>query len=1147
MHPLRRHTLAALLLAALPPAAFTTAHAQAPAAEASTAAAAVKPVTIELTAEAIHTQIAQVKASTELDAAAKPGVLEIYQKALAELDRADKLAKKAAEFKSAAEQAPAELATVRRALDAPAEAVRPKIDPGASLAEFETALAQAQTELNQAQEELTRLEAEPTRRADRRLKIPGQIDDAGNKLEDVKKQLAAVPAADEPKAMTEARQVFLRARQQALARETASCTSELESYNAEDVLLPKRRDLALRQVTLKKQLVEAWQKVIHNRRQREAEAKLNEAKQEKQDTWPELRGIASDNEELAKRVAKIGDEIAAASKRTVDFTNTLADLDREFTGVTDKVETLGLAPQLGPYLLQFRIDLTRRRQKLQAERTSPATIDDARMALMSLTDQRRKLSTVDVQADEVMRSLDLSTSHSPRGELAKEVRELLQNRRDLLDSLTTAYERYIRELASLLAADKKLFDEIKRQSEYIDENILWVRSTSRLGRADLAVAAEATRWYARPEGWLAVGRALTAGLWANPLATVAALVLLVALVVGQRRMRAQIKRLGDLAARGTADDISLTLRVLCLTLLMAAPWPVLLAFLGWTLERAAGRSELAKALAHGLGFTAILLASLEFLRHVCRSRGLGAAHFAWPEQSMRLVRKHLRWFMPLVLPLALAAATTHALENDRWHALERLLFMAAMVLLSIFLHRVLRPVGGVLHEFLAYRRGGWLDRLNYVVFPLTVCAPLALAFLAGWGYYYTARQLAGRLQATAWLLVGFMITGALILRWLLILRRRLAMRQARLRRAAAHAETRGPEGGELPAVSPAGEGQLDLSTINQQTRRFVQTALVAGFVLGLWLTWADVLPALSFLNKPLWQTTIDVVEKVPGPDNTTQWVTTPRNTPINVSHLLLALLSVAMTLVATRNIPGLLEIVLLQRLPLEPATRYAVTTLSRYVIAVAGMVCTCLMLGITWSKVHWLLAAVSVGLGFGLQEIFANFVSGLIILFERPVRVGDIVTVDDVSGVVSRIRIRATMITDFDRKELIVPNKEFITGRVLNWTLSDQMNRVVVNVGVAYGSDIERVRELLVQMAHDNQYVLKDPAPMATFEGFGDSTLSFVLRCYLPSLENRMAVIHDLHSKIHDRFREENIDIAFPQLDLHIRSTPVALYQRQAG
>jgi len=254
----------------------------------------------------------------------------------------------------------------------------------------------------------------------------------------------------------------------------------------------------------------------------------------------------------------------------------------------------------------------------------------------------------------------------------------------------------------------------------------------------------------------------------------------------------------------------------------------------------------------------------------------------------------------------------------------------------------------------------------------------------------------------------------------------------------------------------------------------------------------------------------------------------------------LALLSLTISLIAARNIPGLLEIALLQRLPLEAATRYAITTLSRYVISMLGIVLACVTLGITWAKVHWLLAAVSVGLGFGLQEIFANFISGLIILFERPVRVGDVVTVGDVTGVVSRIRIRATMITDADRKELIVPNKEFITGRVLNWTLSDQINRVVIDVGVAYGSDVERVREILLRLAKENQHVLDEPAPVATFEGFGESTLNFVLRCYLQGLEHRLAVIHDLHVQIHDVFQAEGIEMPFPQHDVHIHTAALA-------
>ena len=298
----------------------------------------------------------------------------------------------------------------------------------------------------------------------------------------------------------------------------------------------------------------------------------------------------------------------------------------------------------------------------------------------------------------------------------------------------------------------------------------------------------------------------------------------------------------------------------------------------------------------------------------------------------------------------------------------------------------------------------------------------------------------------------------------------------------------------------------------------METAVVAALLVGLWGIWADVLPASSILNWELWSVT---------DGDGTKW--------IKVSHVLLACISFVVMVIAGRNIPGLLEISLLQRLPLEPATRYAITTLSRYAITVLGVIAICGVLGITWEKVHWLIAAVSVGLGFGLQEIFANFVSGLIILFERPIRVGDIVTVGDVSGVVSRIRMRATMIVDWDRKELIVPNKEFITGRVLNWTLSDQMNRIVVNVGVAYGSDVAKVRDLLLTIARKHELIMTDPAPMAGFEGFGDSSLNFVLRCYLTSLEHRLEVIHELHSQIHNAFQAEGIEIPFPQRDLTIR------------
>ncbi len=178
-------------------------------------------------------------------------------------------------------------------------------------------------------------------------------------------------------------------------------------------------------------------------------------------------------------------------------------------------------------------------------------------------------------------------------------------------------------------------------------------------------------------------------------------------------------------------------------------------------------------------------------------------------------------------------------------------------------------------------------------------------------------------------------------------------------------------------------------------------------------------------------------------------------------------------------------------------------------------------------------AATSLGIGFGLQEIVANFISGIIILFERPIRVGDMVTVGDSVGVVSRIQIRATTILTRDRQELLVPNKEFITGRLLNWSLTDQITRLVIPVGVAYGSDIPLSMKIITEVAENNEYVSKDPQPFVTFESFGDNSLTLILRAFTDSVDYRLKAVSTLHEEINRRFNEAGIVIAFPQRDLH--------------
>jgi len=258
--------------------------------------------------------------------------------------------------------------------------------------------------------------------------------------------------------------------------------------------------------------------------------------------------------------------------------------------------------------------------------------------------------------------------------------------------------------------------------------------------------------------------------------------------------------------------------------------------------------------------------------------------------------------------------------------------------------------------------------------------------------------------------------------------------------------------------------------------------------------------------------------------------------PISIGDMLGALIIIGITFALARNLPGLLEVFVLSKLNLAQGSAYATTTLLSYVIAGVGFVSTLSTLGVSWDKLQWLVAALSVGLGFGMQEIFANFISGIMILFERPVRIGDTITIGNLSGTVSKIRIRATTITDFDRKDIIVPNKTFITGQLINWSLTDTITRVTLKLGVDYGSDLDLVKELLLKAARENPRVLKEPEPHVYFLNFGESTLDHELRMHVRDLGDRNPVLDEVNRFINREFKKQHINISFRQMEVYLKN-----------
>jgi len=174
-----------------------------------------------------------------------------------------------------------------------------------------------------------------------------------------------------------------------------------------------------------------------------------------------------------------------------------------------------------------------------------------------------------------------------------------------------------------------------------------------------------------------------------------------------------------------------------------------------------------------------------------------------------------------------------------------------------------------------------------------------------------------------------------------------------------------------------------------------------------------------------------------------------------------------------------------------------------------------------------------------LQEIFANLVSGIILLFERPIRVGDTVTIGNVTGNVCRIQMRATTLIDSDLKELIVPNKTFITSQLTNWTLSDATTRIVLPIGIAFGSDVEFSHALMLKTVKETPLILEEPEAFVVFVGFGESTLDFSIRAFVSNPINRWHVIHDLNMRLEKALYEHKIEIPYPQRDVHVRTSNV--------
>ncbi len=1097
------------------------------------------------TTELLQSRIKEVEASSDAESVA---LLELYRKSISLIEQRQSYEEATQKFIEAREQAPKQSAELREQLGKLETSALEKLPISLSredLPELQRRLLGEKADLAGLTSTLTGLEAALDTQAQRPQQVRERLNEGQKDLLQIQEGLESLASAGQASRLIEAERWALEHELRTLNVEMEMLNQELLSQPMRVELLSVQRDKASLELSRESSFIALLEALVTERRLSEAETAKEAADETARQTFgkhPLVQDIANENTQLGDQLNSLAtalDDITRQENKAAAQAKRVAD---NFRLTRQKLEIAGLGEALGQLLLQQRRSLPDSSDFDAVEKRRQQLVIESSLRQIRNQQERARLRDINVYVDERMAEKKLTDTW--RSLLRDEILKLAELRRDLLDKAIAADDTYLQALGEFDFTQRQLSESVTAYNRYLNERLLWIRTGEKPSWETLTSIRDSVSGWLFPRHWKELGRALVLPE-SFPWVLLSGIGLFGLLLWATPALRASLKRSGKKVGQLRHDRIYFSVKGLILTILLALPWPILFAALGLHLHLAQGVEALNLEGASdydmawtgqfvpaiGAAFSGIAIYVFYFIafRIFCEPGGLAAVHFGWSSSSTEQLRYQTRRLMTVFLPVGfmLIAATTYD-PAELAGGLSRLLFIIVLAALAWFFGQVLRPGSGTLSTYYATKPKSLLTWFRYVWVLLGLVLPIVLALLAAVGYVYTAAQLGQRMVDTLWLMVALILIHQLIERWLMLTQRRLAFQDAlerrRQQRAAREAEELEASSEEMEALQFE-EPEIDYEALSDDTTKLINAvmALVAAF--GLWVIWSDVLPALRILDDfALWHRSavVDGADKL---------------VPVTLNDLIMGLLAILMVVVAAKRLPALLEIVLLARLNISAGSRYAISSLTQYTIVAMGVVLVFNLLGGNWSEIQWLIAALGVGIGFGLQEIVANFICGLILLFERPIRIGDIVTVGDTDGTVTKIRIRSTTIRNFDQKELLVPNKEFITGRLLNWTLTDPVTRLVIPVGIAYGSDVALAIKLVREAAEEHERVVDEPAYMVTFDSFGDNSLQIILRCFIGSMDFWRQTISELHLAINQKFKEAGIVIAFPQRDVHLNTT----------
>ncbi|MCP4177751.1 MAG: mechanosensitive ion channel [bacterium] len=1092
-----------------------------------------------LTPVNIKDKINTINKNVELPSVSKQKIINFYNDALKSLQRQQTAIKEARDFghliKDDISHKPAntkKLNAVRPMLIEQKARSMALVEIEGTIAEYQSDLAEEQTKLELNGQLQSQMLSKP-------IELKKKIAAYENELTKLEYQLKNTSQSKNQPRLVTAKKTSIKAKSAELNAELKVAELKIKHLGNKREEISSKLAIISRKVIRLNKLIKTWQKVKDNHQTDIGFSELRRNKiilstiKKNSHEYPNvdfLLNLAKKNKKMAENIIEDSQLVSDSEKELLVLDSRYILLEKDFSSTKRRIKMMGLTRKSGQILQAKRVLLNHTKADPLIAKGRNNDIINVSLKSDDILQEEQDFLRYRDQIYNKLDELENKSSENQFDALTIHAYILLESYRKLLSESGNIASEYLSDLNKQQIIQKKIDLLAIEYNKYINQRLLWTSSSPFFSTESIARVSKVISWFKDKTNWNYIRTDFISAVTQKPLLWIFIFIFFIISICLQFILPKQINKINKFHSQPKKDSIRRTTTLLILVLVQASCISLSVYYAASNLQLIKSAHILTVALCTGIVAVAEIAIIFYLVIILCRTDGIGIKNFRWSKTICKHVRRFLISLFIFAMPFIFIIVTIqNSIQNLYFRSsLGRILFVMLCLVLMIFFIIGIKKLSKFKNKIGFLK---WLSKYHYYLKIIIILITVFIIGIALSGYYFTAYEFSKNLGSTLFLLIIISLATEMSSRFMFLGQIHIAQAREKQKKEMQKSASVIPSDGRIQDKEIAActedipsASDIDNVELSEQASKLSRLIILIIFFAGLIMIWSDFFPSIRFLdNIIVWTTKSSITAK--------DGATVMKN--VTMLNVLESLLTFICTVVIVRNLKPLLETVVFRGKKYHIGTKHAFELISQYILTGIGFFLVLKFIGIGWAQFQYLAAAMTLGISFGLKDIFANFISGIIILVERPIRLGDSVTVAGSSGVVTKIRIRSTTITDFDRQELIIPNQAFLTEKIVNWSLSDRLIRMVIEIGIGYSSDAGKAEKILLQIAKDNSMVLDTPPPSVLFTGFGASSLDFNLRVFV-NISDKVPAQHKIRHEINNRFKEEGIEIPFSQHDLHI-------------